>query len=283
MDRPLVPFVAIATNNNPKKEFLLETYYCAVANQQDFLRVTHQKVGTVEEQNFMTYFEDFQTGNWFVKGIQGGIYIICTTIDYPKFIAVECLDEHFESSKRHVHNKLIPQRRIEKLTSCCEALSKKWGTMEEDSAAYVLMTEVDPTTRANYSLKIDALMQEVNSVKSTMHQNIQDQFSNMESADRLQQKSQEALEEAMVFKKHTLKVKRTMRNKNNKLIAIGTAGAATGGLVLGSIIGGPVGAAILTPVFAGAFLGASGAMKDWGLSQKFVVLKGAQQAQQATG
>ena len=55
--------------------------------------------------------------------------------------------------------------------------------------------------------------------------------------------------------------------------AIGTAGSAIGGLVLGSIIGGPVGAAILTPIFAAGFLGASGAMSDWGLSQKFVILK----------
>ena len=87
-----------------------------------------------------------------------------------------------------------------------------------------------------------------------------------------------ALEDAKVFKKQTLKVKRDMRFKNNKLIAIGTAGAAAGGLVLGSIIGGPIGAAVLTPIFAAGFLGASGAMKDWGLSQKFVVMTNPKQS-----
>lgn len=75
----------------------------------------------------------------------------------------------------------------------------------------------------------------------------------MESADRLNQKSQEALDEAKVFKKKAAKVRNHMKWKNNKLIAIGTAGAATGGLVLGTIIGGPVAPAILTPVFAAAF------------------------------
>lgn len=221
----------------------------------------------------MTFYEDDALGNWFIKGIQGGIYIICTTIDYPKFIAVEALDEHFESSKRHVNNKWRPEKRKQNLSACCEGLSKKWGTMDEASAAYILMTEVDAEARSKYAAKIDALMDEVSRTKSHMHSNIQKQLSNMESAARLEQKSQEALEEAMVFKKQTQKVKNHMRFKNNKLIAIGTAGAATGGLVLGTLIGGPVGAAVLTPIFAAGFLGASGAMKDWGLSQKFVVLK----------
>ena len=221
----------------------------------------------------MTYYEDERTGNWFIKGLKGGVYIICTTIDYPRFIAVEALDEHYETSKRHVNNKWRPEKRIASMAACCEGLSKKWGTMDEESAAYILMTEVDAEARAKYSAKIDALMEEVNSVKSSMESNIRNQLSNMDSADRLSQKSQEALEEAVVFKKRTTQVKNKLRNKNNKFIAMGTAGAATGGLVLGALIGGPVGAAILTPIFAVGFLGASGAMEDWSLSQKFVVLK----------
>jgi outer membrane lipoprotein SlyB len=221
----------------------------------------------------MTFYEDDALGNWFIKGLQGYVYIVCTTIDYPKFIAVEALDEHYESSKRHVSNKWRPEKRKVNLQLCCEGLSKKWGTMEEGSAAYILMTEVDADARAKYAATIDALMNEVSVVKDQMHSNLQQQLVNMDSAARLEEKSQEALVEAKVFKKQTLKVRRDMQFKNNKMIAIGTAGAAAGGLVLGSLIGGPIGAAVLTPIFAASFLGASGAMKDWGLSQKFVVLK----------
>ena len=68
-------------------------------------------------------------------------------------------------------------------------------------------------TRIKYSEKVDALMKEVARVKDQMHDNMQQQLSNMENADALHQKSQEALEEAMVFKKKTQSVKSKMRNK----------------------------------------------------------------------
>jgi Synaptobrevin len=221
----------------------------------------------------MTYYEDARLGNWFMKGLRGGIYIICTTPDYPKFIAVEALDEHFETSKGHVRNKWRPEKRKTNLKACCQGLATKWGTMEAGSAAYILMTEIDSETRIKYSEKVDALMQEVLRAKEIMHSNMQNQLSNMDHADALHQKSQEALEEAMVFKKKTQAVKGKMRGKNNQFIAIGTGGSAALGATLGLIVGGPIGAAILTPIFAVGFLGASGAMQDWGLSQKFVVLK----------
>lgn len=221
----------------------------------------------------MTYCEDDDTGNWYIKGIHGFVYIICTTIDYPRFIAVEALDEHYETSKRHVVASPFRKRRALQLQLCCEGLSTKWGTMDEGSPAYILMTEVDAQARAQYSAKLDALLQEVQQAKTQMHQNLQQQLSNMDVAARLEQKSQDALEEAMIFKKHTRDVKRHYQWKNNKMILVGTAGAAAGGLVLGSLIGGPVGAAVLTPIFAAGFLGASGAMEDWGLSQKFVILR----------
>lgn len=221
----------------------------------------------------MTYYEEPSLGNWFIKGIKGGIYIVCTTADYPKFIAIEALDEHFETAKGHVRSKWRPEKRKTKLQACCQGLSGKWGTMEAGSAAYILMTEVDSETRIKYSTKVDALMQEVARAKDTMHDNMQQQLSNMEHGAELERKSQEALEEAMIFKKKTAAVKGKMRNKNNKFIAMGTGGSAAIGLTLGMIVGGPIGAAILTPIFAVGFLGASGAMADWGLSQKFVILK----------
>ena len=221
----------------------------------------------------MTYYEEPALGNWFIKGLKGGIYIVCTTPDYPKFIAIEALDEHFETAKGHVRNKWRPEKRQKNLTACCQGLSTKWGTMEAGSAAYILMTEIDSETRINYSTKVDALMHEVARAKDIMHDNLQQQLGNMDQADALHQKSQEALEEAMIFKKKTAAVKGKMRGKNNKFIALGTGGSAAIGLTLGLIVGGPIGAAILTPIFAVGFLGASGAMADWGLSQKFVILK----------
>ena len=221
----------------------------------------------------MTYYEEPALGNWFIKGLKGGIYIICTTPDYPKFIAVEALDEHFETAKGHVKSKWRPEKRKTNLQACCQGLSAKWGTIEAGSAAYILMTEVDSETRIKYSTKVDALMDEVARARDIMHSNMKQQLSNMENADTLHQKSQEALEEAMVFKKKTAAVKGNMRTQNNKFIAIGTGGSAAIGLTVGMLVGGPIGAAILTPIFAVGFLGASGAMSDWGLSQKMVVLK----------
>jgi len=221
----------------------------------------------------MTYYEDPSLGHWFMKGLKGAVYVVATTADYPRFIAIEALDEHYETAKGPVKNKWRPEKRRNNMLACCQGLSLKWGTMEAGSAAYVLMTEVDSETRIKYSEKVDALMQEVARAKDTMHDIMRNTLDNMEIADQLHLKSQEALEEAKVFKKKTRDAKGAMRWKNNKLMAIGTGAAATVGLTLGILVGGPVGAAILTPVFAAGFLGASGAMSDWGLSQKFVVLK----------
>lgn len=221
----------------------------------------------------MTYYEDPSLGNWFIKALKGGIYILCTTKDYPRFIAIEALDEHFETSKGHVRNKWRPEKRKNQLQACCQGLASKWGTMEAGSAAYILMTEIDNETRSKYSDKVDALMKEVAKASDKMHQNMVNQLTNMENTTTLQQKSEEALQEAMIFKKKTHSLKGQMRGKNNRFIALGTGGSAAVGLTLGLLVGGPVGAAILTPVFAAGFLGASGAMSDWGLSQKFVILK----------
>lgn len=271
--RPLLPFVAIATLDDAKK-LVLEASFCTEKNESDYLNFVRINLSSVEEESFMTYYEDASTGHWFIKGLKGGIYIVCTTVDFPRFIAIEALDEHFETSKGQVKSKWRPEKRRTNLLACCQGLAEKWGTMEAGSAAYILMTEVDNDTRIKYSEKVDALMQEVSRVKDAMHKNLQNQLSNMEDTDALHQKSQEALEEAMIFKKKTRAVKSKMRSKNNRVLAIGTGGAAAIGLTLGILVGGPIGAAILTPVFAVGFLGASGAMSDWGLSQKFVVLKG---------
>ncbi|CAB9513325.1 expressed unknown protein [Seminavis robusta] len=270
--RPLLPFVAIATLDE-KKKFVLEASFCTQLDDKAHLNFVTSHLSDVEEESFMTYYEDASLGNWFIKGLKGGIYIVCTTPDYPKFIAIEALDEHFETAKGHVKSKWRLEKRKQNLQACCQGLAQKWGTMEAGSAAYILMTEVDNDTRIKYSEKVDALMAEVARVKDQMHENMQNQLSNMEDADRLHQKSQEALEEAAVFKKKASSVKGKMRGKNNRLLAIGTGGSAAVGLTLGLLVGGPIGAAILTPVFAVGFLGASGAMSDWGLSQKFVVLK----------
>lgn len=273
--RPLLPFVAICTRNEKTNALVIEASHCCVQSpsEREYLEFIKSKLGDVEEESFMTYYEDMKFGNWFMKGLKGGIYIICTTPDYPKFIAIEALDEQFETAKGHVRSRWRPEKRKTNLQACCQGLATKWGTMEAGSAAYVLMTEVDSDTRIKYSEKVDALMAEVARAKDTMHENMQNQLANMENADALQQKSQEALEEAMIFKKKTAAVKGKMRNKNNKFIAMGTGGSAAVGATLGLLVGGPVGAAILTPIFAVGFLGASGAMSDWGLSQKFVVLK----------
>lgn len=271
-DRPLMPFAAICTTNKNKNNevtLTIEASFCSTGlDDSAYLRFVNQKLGSVEEDSFMTYYEEPSLGNWFIKGLKGGIYIVCTTADYPKFIAIEALDEHFETAKGHVKNKWRPEKRKTNLLSCCEGLTTKWGTMEAGSAAYILMTEVDSETRIKYSTKVDALMHEVARAKDIMHDNVQQQLGNMDNADALHQKSQEALEEAMIFKKKTAAVKGKMRGKNNKFIAMGTGGSAALGLTLGMIVGGPIGAAILTPIFAVGFLGATGAMSDWGLRDR---------------
>ena len=47
----------------------------------------------------MCYYTS-QLGNWYVKGYKGITYIVCTNANYPKDIAIECLDELYETVRQ---------------------------------------------------------------------------------------------------------------------------------------------------------------------------------------
>ena len=48
----------------------------------------------------MCYYTSQQLGNWYVKGIKGITYIVCTNGNYPQDIAIECLDELYETIRQ---------------------------------------------------------------------------------------------------------------------------------------------------------------------------------------
>ena len=48
----------------------------------------------------MCYYASQQLGNWYVKGYKGITYIVCTNGNYPQDIAIECLDELYETIRQ---------------------------------------------------------------------------------------------------------------------------------------------------------------------------------------
>jgi hypothetical protein len=66
-------------------------------------------------------------------------------------------------------------------------------------------------------------MAKVDSLQHQMHQNIQNELKNIETAEAIQEKSQECLEMAKIFKKRTSKLKwNTSWYKDNRGMFVGT-------------------------------------------------------------
>ena len=110
----------------------------------------------------------------------------------------------------------------------------------------------------------------------------------MESAEQLEELTQDCLEKAAVFRKKAKNCKMKQRWKNRVFVATGvTACAAVGGIV-GFLAGGPGGALILTTmslaeaqaieasiaafVFGAGFYAAQSKVENWSWSQPIVML-----------
>jgi hypothetical protein len=244
----------------------------------------------------MSYYTS-QLGSWFVKGYQGVIYIIATSDVYPNDIAIECVDELYEtviSVKRSSWGRprraaAASKRRQESMDACCRGLATKYGTLDEGSAAHAIMTDIPTDVRDPYVNHIQELMSKVDRLQHQMQQNIQNELKNIETAEAIQEKSQECREMAKIFKKRTSKLKWNTWYKDHRGVFVGTTVCSIAGGVGGFLIGGPAGAGVLSGMgsvaaaqaieaSAGAailgvtFLGASSAFKSWFINQSFLPL-----------
>jgi hypothetical protein len=239
----------------------------------------------------MSYYTS-QLGSWFVKGYKGVIYIAATSDVYPNDIAIECVDELYETiiSAKRSSSWGRSKRRQESMDACCRGLAAKYGTLDEGSAAHAIMTGM-ADVREPYLDHIKELMAKVDSLQHQMHQNIQNELKNIETAEAIQEKSQECLEMAKIFKKRASKLKWNTWYKDNRGVFVGTTVFSIAGGVGGFLIGGPAGAGVLSGMgsvaaaqaieaSAGAvilgvtFLGASSALKSWFIYQRFLPLCG---------
>jgi Synaptobrevin len=227
-----------------------------------------------------------QLGHWYVKGCQQDlIYIVATSPSYPMDVASECLDELYELHQQAM-GKFRPQKRKQAEDACCMTIAIKYGTLGENSAAHVLMTEIEPDVRSQYSKSIRNLMDEAEEIKGEMNNNIIALLSQVEKIERLEALSADLEQQATVFKKRAKKLKASTTSWDSNVL-LGTAVVTLAGGIVGFLAGGPGGAAVLTPmasvaaaeatetivlaVTAGAgYLGAQSAMKSWFATQKFI-------------
>jgi transcription termination factor NusB len=239
------------------------------------------------QANFHSCYKS-QLGNWYIKGLDGWIYMVVTSSAYPEEVAVEALDELYELFQK-AQRKWFQSKRTHETETCCTALLMKYGTLADGSAAQVLMSQVDQSVRLEYSASIRNLMNHVDELKEEMADNIQEALAKGEKLDRLEELSNECLEQAKLFKKRAKKLSWTMWLKDKRGVVVGTTLFTAAGAVAGFLIGGPAGAAVLTSMesvaaaqaieasilaslFGGSFLGARSIAKTWFWNQKFLFL-----------
>ena len=239
------------------------------------------------QNNFNSFFPS-QIGTWYAKGLDGWVCIVVTSFDYPNDVAVEAVDElcaRFLKAK----SKWFESRRNREKEACSAAIVMNYGTLKADSAAQVLMTQVDEDVRREYSKSIRNLMDQVEEVKNEMQDNILELYAREERLDRLAELSEECLEQAKLFKKQAKDLHWKMWVKNKRGVIVGTTLFTAAGAATGFLIRGPGGAALFTcmesvvaaevveaslfaALFAGGFLGAASLPKRWFWSQPFQVV-----------
>lgn len=179
---------------------------------------------------------NFETtlGYWYIKCLPDGYaYLVSTSKDYPPCVAIECLDDlshTFENARVKRRNRPNP-------TDCCQEILEKYGTMEEGSLAWRLMTEIEEPVRNAYEEQLLVKMQHrLDNLQNKMHDNIMTQLENMETAESLQEKSDDLLLQAAVFKKNASKLpKKSFLNKRRVWV---TAAGALAGAGIGIAMGG---------------------------------------------
>jgi hypothetical protein len=286
--QPLVPFIAVGKHiihPNGTRELQIDNCFCdEKGDKMRYMHYAKYKLNDVIQRNYMSYYSS-QLGNWYIKGYKGTSYIVVTSDVYPKDIAIEIVDELYETIRRIKRTTFGSQKRAMAVDTCCRGVMVKYGTLEEGSAAFAIMTEM-PDARDPYAEKIEQLMEKVDQLQDKMHDNILDQLKNIETAESIQKKSEECMELAKVFKKRATKLKNRTWYNSRRGLFIGTTVFSIVGGVGGFMVGGPAGAAALTGmssiaaaqaieatagafIMGVAFLGASSAFETWFLNQRF--------------
>ena len=165
--------------------------------------------------NYMSLIES-QLGQWYVKGYAGWTYMVTTSPKFPNDVAVECLDELYETIQR-AQSLWGPKRRANAQEACCRGIAMKYGTLEVGSAPHLIMTEIEAEVRDQYSKSIRDLMDEVDDLKDQMAENIVEALGRGEKLERLQDMSRDLMDKAKVFRKRAKKLKWGMWAKEKKV------------------------------------------------------------------
>ena len=173
-------------------------------------------------------------GYWYVKCLPDGYaYLVSTAKEYPPSVAIECIDELsnvFEAARNKKTNRPCPQE-------CCREILDKYDTMEEGSIAWQLMHEIEEPVRKAYEEQLLAKMQQkIDKLQSQMHDNIMAELENIETAQSLDEKCNDLLLQAALFKKNAAKLPRkSFWNKRRVWV---TAAGALAGAGIGIAMGG---------------------------------------------
>ena len=238
----------------------------------------------------MSYFR-CSLGNWYIKCYKRVLYVVVTSDAYPSDVAIECIDELYESIRKF-RRTWGRSRRHKLMEACCRGVATKYGTLQEGSAPHAIITEMQDDVRRPYSEQIVSLLSIIDKMQVQVNQNMKDQLVNMENTDQyLQRHVDECREMAKAFKKRANKLKYLEWYKNKKWLVHGTLLFTVVGGVGGFMLGGPGAAAVLTSmnsvaaaqaleaaagalIFGAAFLGANSACESWFLNQKFKPING---------
>ena len=174
-------------------------------------------------------------GYWYVKSLPDGYaYLVSTTRDYPPSVAIECIDDlsnTFESARNKKKNRPTP-------SECCQQVLEKYDTMEEGSIPWRLVNEIEEPVRNAYEHELIANMQQqVNNLQNKIHDNIMAQLQNMETTESLQEKSNDLLLQAAVFKRNAAKLphKSFLNKKRVWVTAAGALAGAGIGIAMGGV------------------------------------------------
>jgi len=235
-----------------EQEHFFRFFYCwgedseaSNYNLKSYERYAKYKLKNAQQDCFISLFSSSHNGRmqkWYVKVLEGTIFIVITTDAYPDFIATECVDEISE-----LYQGVLKKSNGEKI-ACCEAVARKYGSFENNSFVNKLISEApdELKTECIDSKKIQTLNAKIEELKLVMQENIREALEKSEKLEEIEKVSAENLELSKLFKKTSNELSTALWMKNNRmLLAAGTVAGTIGGIA-GFLGGGPTGAFIFT-------------------------------------
>ena len=225
---PRINFIALVDHKKSKGNTISLNMKHAVCSDfidcDRFKHFLNYKLKNVPRYDFSHYYSS-QLGNWFIKRVKGKNYVIATSKNYPRRVAIEAVEELYQLTRNPSIFPRSSQKSAEVKQEGSRKIMEYYGTREEEIPGKNLAHRVDKDIEDSGQLsgvfgcwkylffghkgtkpvmkkdEVKELRQEVEIMKKTLQDNIIKALEETGDLQELNKLSSQTLKKSKVFKK----------------------------------------------------------------------------------